>query len=134
MGALAFLSKLKNLKAINASYKFRNMLDDGCDKKRLPHEGSDEADIVADDLRRKGVLEGLIRGLIAEFRNPSPAGSLVPEEYREALLRSLQGIFDSPDSSRDNEGSKQSNSCNSRGGEPVRSFDSILGLHASKAF
>ena len=93
MKALAFLLKLKKLKLTSASHAFRRKLDEGCKKKDLPNASSTDLAIEADDVRREGVLVGLLQGMISELRTPGVTQSLVPKQYAAALLKSLKAIL-----------------------------------------
>ncbi len=95
MIALAVLMDIKDLKPNNASHKFRQKLDEGCPQENLATATSDPLVIQADDTRRKGVLEGLLRDLINKLQTPGAAKSpkLVPKKYIAALINSLQSIL-----------------------------------------
>ena len=93
MKAFASLLKLKKLTPTNASHIFRRRLDKGVKKEELPLATAPKERIQADDNRRNGVLDTLLRGLVTELETPGAEGSLVPENYTAALHNSLTTIL-----------------------------------------
>ena len=93
MKAFASLLKLKKLTPTNASHIFRRRLDKGVKKEELPSATAPKERIQADDNRRNGVLDTLLRGLVTELETLGAEGSLVPENYTAALHNSLTTIL-----------------------------------------